>query len=171
MVIFKNVPEAMQHERQWILWRSIVRGGKLTKVPWSVYDQPASSTAPETWHDWECAVIQYRPTYHAGLGFVFRENGGFAGIDLDGCRNPETGEIDEWAWVTIDRFKTYAEISPSGTGVKLFMRCSRSISKGINKKLDMPAKYGKTPGIEVYTHGRYFAVTGNVIRGYEDVNG
>lgn len=171
MVLFKNVPFILQCERNWVLWKTITRDGKPTKIPWSVYDRPASSTDPQTWHDWETAVIQYDRTRHSGVGFVFAEGGGFAGIDLDGCRDKETGIIDDWAWSIIDRFKTYSEISPSGTGVKLFLQSTRAIPKGINKKLDMPAKHGKTPGIEVYTHGRYFAVTGQVIKGYEDVNG
>ena len=164
---FAAVPQAMQDVRQWILWRMVERGGKPVKLPWSVYDAAASSTDPETWHDYECAVMRYREGYHAGLGFVFAEGGGYGGCDLDGCRDPQTGVIDQWAWRYIDRLRGYTEISPSGTGVKIFFRTSKASPKGMNRKLDLPAKHGKTPGVEVYTQGRYFAVTGQVVRGYE----
>lgn len=163
----RNVPEALQNVNQWILWRAVDRGGKIVKLPWSVYDKAASSTGPGTWSSFECVVMRYREGFHAGIGFVFADGGGYAGIDLDGCRDPASGIIDEWAWKYIDGFRGYTEVSPSGTGVKIFVRTNRRIT-GLNAKLDgIPAKHGKTPGIEAYTQGRYFAVTGDVIRGYE----
>jgi putative DNA primase/helicase len=155
----KNIPAWMQFERRWILWRSIVRGGKPTKIPWSVYDSPASSTDAATWHDFECAVVQFRHGYHAGLGFVLGDT--FAGLDLDGCRCPQTGVMDAWAGGLLSRANEhdYAEVSPSGTGVKLFFRSRRSIG-GVNRKIGQPAKFGKEPGIELYSGGRFFCVTG-----------
>jgi putative DNA primase/helicase len=41
-----------------------------------------------------------------------------AGIDLDTCL--EDGTLTPWARKIVDLFKTYTEVSPSGTGVKLF---------------------------------------------------
>jgi hypothetical protein len=56
-------------------------------------------------------------------GFVFdAERDGIAGIDLDGCRDPTTGEIAEWAMKIVRSINSYTEISPSGTGVKIFCR-------------------------------------------------
>jgi hypothetical protein len=40
------------------------------------------------------------------------------GIDLDGCIDPATKKVLPWAKAIIKRFNTYAEYSPSGTGVK-----------------------------------------------------
>ncbi|WP_288943958.1 DUF5906 domain-containing protein [uncultured Roseovarius sp.] len=40
-----------------------------------------------------------------------------AGLDLDGCRDPETGEIEGWAESVVWRFGSYAEASPSGGGL------------------------------------------------------
>ncbi len=163
----QNVPESLQNVNQWILWKNINRNGKSVKLPWSVFDEPAKSTGPETWSSFECVVMRYDERKHAGIGFVFADGGGYAGVDLDGCRDPKSGVIDDWAWKYIDGFRGYTEISPSGTGVKIFIRTTRKIT-GINAKLDhLPVKYGKTPGIEAYTQGRYFAVTGDVVRGYE----
>jgi hypothetical protein len=78
---------------------------------------------------------------------VFTENDPFAGIDLDKCRDPESGQIDRSAREIIDRLKSYAEISPSNTGVKIFIKGRVGAGK----------KRGR---IEVYAKGRYFTVTG-----------
>jgi putative DNA primase/helicase len=161
-----NIPAALQSRLQWTLWRQFSRAGKTAKVPWSVYDKPASSTDSSTWHDFETAVVQYREGYHAGLSFALVDGGGIVGVDFDGCRDPETGEVDEWAMRWLRQLPGYAEISPSGTGVKLFVRSNILLRKGINKKLDLPAKYGKSPGIEVYSGRRFFAVTGQALPGF-----
>ena len=158
----RNVPDELQNEVSWVFWRPIVRNGKACKVPWSAYDQAASSTDPATWAAFDTVVEKFREGYHAGLGFVFAKDGPFCGIDLDGCRNPQTGEIDQWAIPWIRGLNSYCEVSPSGTGVKIFCRSSLSL-KGVNQKLDLPNRYGKEPGIEVYTSGRYFAVTGQAV--------
>ena len=157
-----NVPQELQNETSWILWRYFYRNGKARKVPWSVYDKAASSTDSTTWAAFDTVVEKLREGYHAGIGFVFAEDSLFCGVDLDGCRNPKTGEIDEWAIPWIDALNSYTEVSPSGTGVKVFCQSSLSL-KGINQKIDEPNLYGKEPGIEVYTSGRYFAVTGQVV--------
>jgi putative DNA primase/helicase len=39
--------------------------------------------------------------------------------DLDDCRDPETGGIEPWAEEIVDEQGTFAELSPSGTGVHL----------------------------------------------------
>jgi len=157
-----NIPEELQNEVCWVLWRSVIRSGKTTKVPWSVHDQPASSTDPTTWSEFSDTVMRYRDGYHAGIGFVFAKDGPFCGVDLDGCRNPKTGKIDQWAIPWIEGLDSYTEVSPSGTGIKVFCRSSLNL-KGINRKIDQPNLHGKQPGIEVYTSGRYFAVTGQVV--------
>lgn len=90
---------------------------------------------------------------------------GSPGIDLDGCRDPETGAVAQWAQSIIDRFRTYTEVSPSGTGVKLFLRGKSPLQKGKKKTVDAERIGNKTPGIELYDHGRYFTVTGWQVNG------
>src|SRR5262249_7555530 len=50
----------------------------------------------------------------------------------------------------------YAEVSPSGTGLKLLTR-SPLIGSHVDHQI----------GIEVYTGGRYFALTGSLINGHD----
>jgi hypothetical protein len=155
------IPKALLEKPNWVVWKSVDRGGKATKIPFQPNGQPASSTNPETWRRFD-DVIQVEDQW-SGLGFVFCEGQGLVGIDLDGCRDPKTGVIEDWALAVIDKMDTYTEVSPSKTGVKMFGLASKAWS-GVNKvSPDVKAVCDKAPGIEVYDKGRYFAVTGDEI--------
>jgi len=52
-----------------------------------------------------------------GIGFVFADSGTVAGIDLDDCRDPDSGDLEGWADDLLDDVETFTEISPSGTGL------------------------------------------------------
>lgn len=84
-----------------------------------------------------------------GLGFVFTENDDLCGIDLDDCIHG--GMVDLWAEEIIDKINSYAEISPSGTGVHII--CKAHLEKGF-----------KSGDFEAYCSGRYFTMTFNKIR-------
>jgi putative DNA primase/helicase len=81
------------------------------------------------------------------VGFVFSSGDPYTGIDLDEVRNPETGELAEWAQKVVDTFDAYTEISPSGEGVHIFVK-GRTL------------KARKNSSIEVYSTARFFTVTG-----------
>lgn len=165
--IHERIPEKMRDLQQWVLWRAIDRNGKATKVPWSVYDAPAKSTGPETWAAFDSVVMKYDEQRHAGIGFVFTLDDPFTGIDLDGCRHPETGVIADWAWRWIRAIDSYTEVSPSGTGVKIFTTVENQYHNGMKQELDVERVSDKTPAVEIYSTGRYFAVTGIKV----DING
>lgn len=78
---------------------------------------------------------------------MFSTGDPFTGIDLDGVRDPDTGVLTEWARKVIKAFGGYAEVSPSGKGVHIFVKGDVSSSK-------------KGSGIEVYSMKRFFTVTG-----------
>jgi putative DNA primase/helicase len=59
--------------------------------------------------------------YLSGVGYFISKQDPFAVIDLDGCRDSETGEIADWAWKTIKTFNSYTEISTSGKGVHIWI--------------------------------------------------
>lgn len=156
------IPTDLTERRQWVCWKTVPRGGTPTKLPFQPSGQPASSTDPATWSTYEEAATA--PGYD-GPGYVFAADDPFCGIDLDGCRDPQTGAVAEWARAIIKRLNSYSEVSPSGSGVKMWVRAKSPFDTGKNFKLAHPPLGGKNPGIEVYDHGRYFAVTGQHLAG------
>jgi hypothetical protein len=96
------------------------------------------------------------------------------GVDLDRCRNPETGDIKGWAKEVCGRLNSYAEISPSQTGAKVFFLYRKEDEEELSKLFD--SKFGKAfkraggdhpPAIEAYIGKRWFAVTGQAVAGLE----
>ena len=156
-----NIPTALTQRAQWVTWKTEERDGKATKIPYNARTQnKAQSTNSGTWSPFGVALSAARRGYD-GPGFVFSDADPFCGIDLDGCRDPETGHIAEWARDIIADLDTYTEVSPSKTGVKLFAR--GTLPKDARKKWkvkDAPHVCEKSPGVEMYDRGRYFAVTG-----------
>lgn len=155
----EGIPSKLLNRPQWVLWRFVQRDGKPTKVPFQTNGRPARPNDPATWSTF--ASVAEKAGKYDGIGYVFAEDDPYCGIDLDGCRNPQTGEIAEWAAELIRRAGTYAEVSPSGTGVKLFARGNWN-GQGHNRKVDAPTVTDeKQPGIELYDSKRFFCVTGD----------
>src|SRR5829696_8003887 len=123
--IVENIPERLTERPQWVNWRLEERDGKTTKMPYTPGTlRRASSTDLMTWRTFSEALAAYEagePPYD-GIGFVFCSADPFAGIDLDDCRNPESGEISAWAQkILADASEGYVEASPSGTGVHIIV--------------------------------------------------
>jgi putative DNA primase/helicase len=100
-------------------------------------------------------------------GLVVKSPRRYGGIDLDTCRDPETGTIEPWAAEIIQRFNTYGEISPSQAGIKLFFTYTTDDLPMLRAAMGR-AKYGKEfkcgngnhpRAIEVHLANRYFCVT------------
>ena len=161
------VPLELKQRRQWVNWRYVVRDGKKTKVPFQPDGKTASSTDRTQWSDFK-AVVDAESKFD-GIGYVFDAEDCYVGIDLDGCRNPETGELDLWAKNVIVQLGSYAEVSPSLTGVKIFASSSVRWSHKKKVELGLPSFVDKTPAIEVYDGGRYFCVTGKRLAGMVDL--
>jgi len=152
--VFKKLHPEIMAFPNFVTWKlETPKGGnKPTKVPYNPHTgEKADSTDPRTWGTFEQAIAVCKKHRHTGIGFMFGFSP-FAGIDLDHCRNPETGELNASAQRVINRFSgAYVEVSPSGTGVHLFVK--GSLPEGGRKKGD----------VEMYDSGRYFTLTGNFI--------
>ena len=157
----EKIPAALTARPQWVTWKTEERDGKRTKIPYNARTgHKAQANNATTWAPFGIVLSASRTGYD-GAGYVFTAEDPFVGIDLDGCRNPETGEVAEWANAIIRSLATYGEVSPSGTGVKLFAR--GRLPDGARsrwKPKGAPAICDKPPGIEVYDRARYFCVTG-----------
>jgi putative DNA primase/helicase len=155
VVAVGRVDERLRARPQWVVWRYVTRGGKPTKVPFNARSGTmADSTKPETWSTFDEALAAYqRSDVFEGIGYVFAADDRYCGIDLDDCIDTETGEIKTWGVRFIDLLASYAEISPSGTGVKVIVEASK------------PGPRCKTAfedgEVEMYDHDRFFTITGN----------
>lgn len=148
------VPQELTKKNQWVCWDN--RDGRKVPID-ATTGSPAKTNDPETWTDFKTACTAVKRFKVTGIGFVFSADDDLTGIDLDECIDGR-GKIAEWALVILSRFDTYAEISPSRRGLKLW--CKGSIDKGRKKLLSEKIDGSKAPGIEVYSSGRYFTVTG-----------
>lgn len=149
---FDNIPVELRELRQFVNWRFEHRPGseKPTKVPYSPLGFQASVTAPPTWGSFDEAVAAYQCGGFDGIGFVFTEADPFVGIDMDDCEGDQA--IFDRQVKIAEAFRSYQEYSPSGKGMHIIVRGSVPTGRRRAK-------------VELYPHGRFFTMTGNVHRG------
>ena len=147
-----TIPREMQNEPRWLHWRNDQKYADKPsmKVPYDVHDpqrkKKASTTNSTTWATFDHATLRLTATLR--LGWVLQPP--YIGIDIDHCVQSD-GELGTIAQAILDRFPTtYAEWSPSGTGIHVFL------------KGNLPQAHKTSLG-EIYTTARYFTVTGNVL--------
>jgi putative DNA primase/helicase len=148
-----QAPGELRTADQFVCWREEVRDGEPTKVPYSVAGGKASTTNPRTWAPLDAALSHAAEQDMSGVGFVFTEDDPFAGIDIDKCRDAETGEIEPWAWKIVAALDSYTEVSPSGTGLHVFVKAT------------LPGPNNRKGPLEMYESGRYFTLTGEHLGG------
>lgn len=149
-------PECLASRRQWVNWTYERRGGKWTKCPRTPSGTFAKSDTPSTWSTFTDAMAASDRRPDLGVGFMFAPDDPFVGVDLDDCLMPD-GRLKQWAVPIMERFgDTYAEVSPSGHGIKLWARASLAgLVAGTGTR--RPFSDGQ---VEIYQHGRFFTVTG-----------
>ena len=150
----EGIPESLRAIPRWVLWRNVQRSKPnrqkvWAKLPMTVDGSAASSTDPSTWTDFDTACDAFIMGDYDGLGLVLGAD--VHGIDLDDCRMPD-GSLTALAEEVLDHVQGYAEVSPSGTGIKVFALTNLDSSRT-----------KKEVGVELYRDGRYFTVTGHVL--------
>jgi hypothetical protein len=129
------------------------------KPPLNARGGAGSSTNRRTWSTFDIAIDAYQRGGLDGIGMVLpaakKDEAGtvLIGVDLDNCRDPQTGVIEQWAQQIIDTLNTYTEVSPSGTGFRLFLRGR------------LPPDGRKRKDFECYCWARYVTVTGQHLDG------
>ena len=147
-----SAPPELKELHQWILW-GYVNGAK---IPFQVNRRRAKVNDPSTWSTFQEAIAawQREPGRYAGVAFVFQSDDPFCGIDLDDCLLHD-GSLKPWAQVILARFSgTYWEISPSGRGLKGWIR-AKLPGCGITQ---VPREGGGS--VEIYNQKRFFCFTG-----------
>ena len=152
-----GIPAELKDLPQWVAWgwKYLPERKKWTKPPISpVTRKSASSTNPATWTSFPDALDFARFRKLPGIGRIVTRDEPYVGIDLDECRKPKTEEITSWAQAIIDRFDSYTELSPTGTGLRIIIRTATGVLPGDED--------GRRKGpIAVYGSGRYFTLTGH----------
>jgi|GEM_PF-2749325 len=171
-VLAENIPADQCAIKRWLGWRytwSSVKN-KWDKPPRTINrveedlargqvalkpGQVADGTSPATWTSFENVLQAYTSgsIHFDGIGFALSPDDDLVGIDLDHCRDPETGVIDEWALQIVRLVNSYTEVSPSGTGLRILLHGT------------LPPNGRKKGSIETYQDGRYLTFTGHHLEG------
>ena len=126
----------------------------------------AASTRPEDWADYKSVVEQVMRdggiTENRGIGRVIQKDERIVGVDLDGCRDPQTGAIAQWAEDLVESLNSYCEITPSQTGIRIWVVGDLPAGDKVFN-LDPAVGFGSKVKIEIFTDARYFTVTGQSI--------
>jgi len=152
-----SIPAELKERENWICWREEMRDGELTKVPVNPHTGGfGSSTDADTWGTFAEALESHTGDQYDtdGLGFVFDKQSTVMGVDLDDCRDPETGEPTEEAREIIDDLDSWTEVSPSGTGYHVIVH--GFVPDGGNR-----GDIDDVSHLEMYDKSRYFTVTGD----------
>lgn len=151
-----SVPGTLKARPQWIVYKVRRNGEKTDKIPVDHRTGKAHDAHdPAIWMSFEDA--SEAAAEFDGVGFVFAETDPFTGIDLDKCVGPD-GTLEPWAEQVVDCFGSYAELSPSGTGVHILI--VGKLPPGVGHKVNGQGADGRGK-IEVYDRKRFFTVTGN----------
>lgn len=157
----QNIPPLLKSQSNWIVWNLIgkTESFKGTKVPFQTKNpyMKASTTDPKTWSSFGEALAIANLHKLSGVGYVFTEEQNIVAIDIDSCIIGNEPDDNAKKLLELFKGKTYIEKSVSGTGYHIL--CKGMIPE--NRKI-------KT--IEVYTQGRYFAITGDVVGETVDIN-
>ena len=131
---------------------------KLTKPPHSRNGLPVSVKNPAHWMSKaEAASV---PNMH-GIGFSLFQHPNLAALDLDHCRERETGEITNWARQIVEMAGSYTEITPSGEGLRVI----GVVPEGTHEAQFIVPMDPADPAqkVEVYVHpARYITMSGEM---------
>src|ERR1039457_5992885 len=151
---YSRIPTSLKAKRIWLPFKTSPRpAGGVNKIPHNRQGRRAQYTDPSIWLTFEEARQQASRPGYGGIGIVLSEAMGIMGIDFDHCLvNGELKpQIEQWV---LD-LNTYTELSFSGDGLHAI----------VFGRLPWKANRKDSAGVEMYTTGRYFVVTGRQMTG------
>jgi RecA-family ATPase len=167
MIEFNRAPAWLEdiEERRFVCWGWRDKDGKRTKPPLKPSGAFASTSNPKTWRTLSGVLkaLDRQAVPLDGIGYVMTEDTERIAFDLDKCRNPETGVLAPWARELLARSDTYAELTPSGEGVRAIGLAPAGWRSKVHKP-SIPMPDGGS--LEIYFHAeRYITVTGAMVPG------
>jgi AAA domain len=166
----ENFPAALEpltKLKQWVTWKwELTPKGKWTKKPfWGRHPKyPAAVTDPRVRSTFSAASFNLEKHEKGtdGIGFVMLGSG-MAAFDIDNCRDPTSGEIAPIALELVERANTYAEVTVSGTGLRII---GYGESWSMHTKRSVP---DSDVSIELYRNcERFITISGHQIEGTPD---
>lgn len=152
------VPTALKNLKGWLVWRSEQHQGesKPRKVPYYVngtrrHGEQGTNEEKARLATFDKALASLQSGKWTGLGFAMLPEWGLVGLDFDACF------VEGKLHPTVERIVigTYAEISPSGKGVRAFMTGELADKKS-------RATDGQF-GFEVFHAKGFLTITGNAL--------
>lgn len=148
----ENIPDELKVQR-WAVWRGTPRDdGKLGKPPCNpTTGRMIGADQPGLWGTYDQAVCAYESGGWDGIGVLMEADAGVVGIDLDDIQAiaPKDSDLRRLMRRAKDA-GIYIEKSPSGKGVRAFVRGVLPNHKGRRRG-----------GIELYSDARFLTITGH----------
>lgn len=156
-----QAPSALRDLKGWLVWKMVQKHGrpKPSKMPYYVkggvrngeMGSPEDRAKMVTFD--EAKAFAAKHGYH-GVGFALMPEFGITGLDFDDC--VVDGVVDPQVEALTEG--TYAEFSPSGRGIRAFLKGSIPDDK------DSPPKNPEDSfGYEVFSTKGFLTFTGNVL--------
>jgi putative DNA primase/helicase len=142
----------------WVLWCwELNKNGRPTKVPYQPCfpARKAASNDRLTWTTYNEALAAYDAGYGDGIGFVLTGTN-FVAFDLDDCIDRKSGAVRPWALALIKAAHSYAEVTPSGTGIRII-----GTGSGAELHCKRPVPTDPTISCEIFRRAvRYITMSG-----------
>jgi hypothetical protein len=148
------IPEELRSRPQWLTW-FLDNGNKIPN---------GKSNDASTWRSFDEVSLFDR------IAYVFSADDPYVGIDLDSCRDAQTGDIKPWAMAIIRAIGSYCEVSPSGTGVKIILRGKKPAGSRCQYNTgEVGTVDTKLAQVEIYDNKRFWCITGQALPGFENI--
>jgi len=173
-VNFDPAPGRLKAEKRWCCWRNVPgkENKKPRKTPWRLDGMGALKWSnPLNFSTFEEVKAAYLAAQElpeqsgkrfAGIAYILpKDNCQLVCIDLDKCID-KAGEISPVARGILEKFGSYTEISPSGTGLHIWVKAHIDGS-------NLPQVDYQGQAVEIFTRSHFVTFTGVVLPGYESL--
>lgn len=145
--------DALEKRKQWIIWtRTPKQNGKVDKIPIDPLSEGGiNAHSPSNWMDFDTAsMFAKRRPASLGVGFVFTRDDPYSFIDVDNCVLPDGHWAEHARWLCEAFAGAAIGVSQSGRGLHII--CTGQVP-------EYRSIQHKDPDIDLYTDGRFMAVS------------
>lgn len=153
---FGDIPDVLTAREHWVVWEPAweedpadAAGGQWVQVPYhAVTGERVAPRSDQAFGvSFEAAMRAYREKPYAGIGFLLGDEDPFCVVDLSDVRETKD-QLRRQARRVVDQMGSYTELSPSGTGLRIWVEGS------------LPPGGRRRDYIELYEGERFVPVTG-----------